>query len=282
MRSTWPFIAGMIVAGLVTVFTLPILVATGLAMMAIGSIGHDAAASRGESSFTLTDDHGRYSSRLVNTSYAIISVPLVGEPRPRRLLVRQHIVVGEDGEGQARLDAWQMGSPAELRKEPLYTVWAQASSAVLGDDLMFWTQRGNRRTAYGLADGNRLFDADMPLAQFTFEPEVKRLAALSFADEDLASHGAVAVITYAAPGRVLRRVVLVADDPMRGNTLRATLSATRLVSFTDDTLGGRVIELPLAAGAVRIPVGLNDLDLTRAVVPAGLRLIPLRPWGGAT
>ena len=279
MRSTWPFIAGMIVAGLVTLFTLPIMVVTGLAMIAIGSIGHDASVLQGGSSFALRDDHGSYTSRLVNTTYTLVSVPMVGEPRPRRLLVRQHIVVGEDGDGQARLDAWAMGSPAELRRAPLYTVRAPASTAVLGDDLMFWTGRGGRRTAYSLVDGQRLFDADLPLVQFTFDPEARRLAALSIADEEFAGHGAVAVLTYAAPGRVLRRVVLVADDPMRGNSLRATLSASRLVSFTDDTLGGRVLELPLAAGVVRVPVGLNDLDLARAVVPAGFGLVPLLPWG---
>jgi hypothetical protein len=29
-----------------------------------------------------------------------------------------------------------------------------------------------------------------------------------------------------------------------------------------------------------VPVGLNDLDLTRAVLPPGLKLVPLRQWGG--
>lgn len=279
MRSTWPFIAGMIIAGLVTVFTLPILVATGLAMVAIGAYGHDDAVLQGGSSFALRDDHGRYTSRLINTTYNILSVPMVGEPRPRRLLVRQRIVVGEDGEGLARLDAWPLGSPAELRKAPLYTIRAAASSAALGDDSMFWTERAGRRTAYSLIDGNRLFDADLPLAPFVFEPEARRMAALSVADEEFSGRGGVAVITYAAPGRILRRVLLVADDPMRGNMIRATISSTRLVSFTDDVLGGRVIELPLAAGSVRVPVGLNDLDLARAMVPPGLRLVLIRQWG---
>ena len=279
MRSTWPFVAGIIVAGLVTVFTLPILVATGIGMMVLGSMGHEDAVLQGGSSFALRDDHGRYSSRLINTTYTILSVPMVGEPRPRRLLVRQRIVVGEEGEGLARLDAWPMGAPAELRKAPLYTIRAPASSAVIGDDLLFWVEQGRRRTAYSLADGSRLFDADLPLALFTFEPEARRMAALSVADEEFSGRGGVAVITYAAPGRILRRVVLVATDPMRGNMIRATLSSTRLVSFTDDALGGRVIELPLAAGSVRVPVGLNDLDLARAVLPPGLKLVPLRQWG---
>jgi hypothetical protein len=279
MRSTWPFVAGIIIAGLVTVFTLPILVVTGFGMMALGRMGHEDGVLQGGSSFVLRDDHGRYTSRLTNTTYNILTVPMVGEPRPRRLLVRQRTVVGEDGEGLARLDAWPMGSPAELRKEPLYTIRALAASAVIGDDSLFWTERAGRRTAYSLADGNRLFDADLPLVQFTFEPEARRLAALSVADDEFSARGGVAVITYAAPGRILRRVVLVATDPMRGNMMRATLSSTRLVSFTDDALGGRVIELPLAAGSVRVPVGLNDLDLARAVLPPGLKLVPLRQWG---
>ena len=64
MRSTWPFVAGMIVAALVTLFTLPILVATGFGMMALGRMGHEDAVLQGGSSFVLRDDHGRTECRL--------------------------------------------------------------------------------------------------------------------------------------------------------------------------------------------------------------------------
>ncbi len=283
MRSTWPFVAGVIVAALVTAFTLPIMGTTAIVMMVVGALGHDDAVLGGGSSFSIRDERGHYTTRLINTTYNILSVPIVGEPRPKRLLLRQHMVVGDDGRGRVQVDAWPMGAPAELRKAPLYSIRAIASAANLGDDATLWTEREGRRTAYSLVDGTWLFDADLPLAQFTFEPDIRRVAALAVADEEYAARGGVAVITYAAPGRVLRRVVLVADDAMRANTLRATLSATRLVSFADDgagaSPGGRLIELPLAAGPVRLPVAVGDLDLARASVPPGLRLVAIRPWG---
>lgn len=280
MRSTWPFVAGIIIAALVTLVTMPIMVAVGIGMIYVGGLGRDTAGLTGESAFFIRDEHGRYITRLTNTTYNLLSVPLVGEPRPRRLMARLRTQVGEDGAGQVSLDAWPMGSPAEFRKAPLYSIRVSASSAALGEDSMFWTERAGRKTAYSLADGNRLFDADLPVIQFVFEPEARRMAALAVADEEYSSRGGVAVISYAAPGRVLRRVVLVADDSYRANTLRASISVTRLVTYVDEAMGGRVIELPLAAGPVRIPVLLGDLDLARAKIPAGLRLVVIQPWGG--
>lgn len=279
MRSTWPFIAGAIVAGLVTLFTLPILVATGLIMMAAGSFGRDEATLSGGSAFSMRDERGRITSRLINTTYSIVAVPITGEPRPRRTLLRQRVMLGDSGEGRASLSAWLVGAPSELRKPPLFHLSVEAHAASLGDDFLFWTEKGGRRTAYSLANGDWLFDADLPLATFTFEAETRRMAALSQADEEYASKGGVAVFTYAAPGRVIKRMVLIADDPIRAGMLRATLSATRLVTYTDEVLGGRVVELPLGSGAVRIPVTPNDMDIRRALVPPGMRLVPIQLWG---
>lgn len=279
MRSTWPFVAGAIFAGLVTLFTLPITVATGLVMKAAATFGRDEATLGGGSAFTIRDDKGRITSKLLNTTYSVVSVPITGEPRPRRTLLRLRVALGDDGDGFASLSAWQMGAPSELRRAPLYYLSLPAHAASLGDDFLFWVEKDGRRTAYSLANGDWLFDADLPLATFAFDPDVKRMAALSQADEEYASRGGVAVFTYAAPGRVIRRAVLVADDPVRASMLRATLSATRLVTYTDEVLGGRVIELPLGSGAVRIPVGPNDMDLRRAVLPGGMRLVPIQIWG---
>jgi hypothetical protein len=279
MRSTWPFIAGAIVAGLVTLFTMPILVVTGFIMMAVGAAGHDEAVLSGGSAFSMRDERGRITSKLVNTTYSVVSVPITGEPRPRRTLLRQRVTVGDDGLGRASLSAWLVGAPSELRKAPLYHINVVAHSASLGDDFLFWTETAGRRTAYSLANGDWLFDSDLPLVTFAFEPEARRMAALSRADEEYSARGGVAVFTYAAPGRVLRRAVLVVDDPMRAGMLRATLSATKLVTYTDEALGGRVVELPLGSGAVRIPVTPNEFDIRRAILPPGMRLVPIQLWG---
>ncbi|CAA7618891.1 conserved hypothetical protein [Candidatus Terasakiella magnetica] len=278
MRYTWPFIAGMIVAGLVTLFTLPIMIATGLAMMFAGTMGHTETVLGGGSTFTIRDDHGRYATRLLNTTYNLLSIPMVGEPRPHRMLVRLRTILGEDGDGRVRVDTWRMGSPTDLRQAPQYTIRAKANSAILGDDYMLWTEHSGRRSAYSLATGLWLFDADLPVINFNIEAETRRMAALSLADDEFSSRGGVVVISYAAPGRVLKRVILTASDPMRVNTLRASISVTRLVVYSDEATGGRVIELPLAAGPLRIPVRADDLDLSRAVVPAGLKLVPIQPW----
>jgi hypothetical protein len=279
MRSTWPFMAGVIVAALVTMFTLPIVAATGLVMRTVASVSRDEATLAGGSAFTIKDDHGQISTRLTNTTYSVVSVPITGEPRPRRTLLRQRVSLGEDGAGRASLSAWPIGAPSELRQPPLFHIVVPANWAGLGEDFLFWTEKDGRKTAYSLANGDWLFDADLPLATFAFDPDIRRMAAVSRADEEYSARGGVAVFTYAAPGRVLRRVVLVVDDPIRVGTLRATLSATRLVTYTDEGLGGRIIELPLGAGAVRIPLTPNDMNLDRALLPFGMRLVPLQTWG---
>ncbi|WP_245651334.1 hypothetical protein [Paramagnetospirillum marisnigri] len=263
-----------------TLFNLPIMAGAALVMKLVAARGGDAVAMTGASGFSIRDESGRYVTTMNNTNFSILSVPLVGEPRPRRILARLQVRLGEDGEGQAVLDAWPMAGPSDFRKGTAYTIRSPANAAYLGDDSLFWTERAGRKTAYSLSDGARLFDADLPLLQFVFEPELRRMAAVAVAEDEFTARG-VAVISYAAPGRVLRRVVLVADDTFRANTLRATITATRLVSFTDDALGGRVIDLPLAAGSVRIPVTPQDMDLSRAKLPAGLRLVPIQPWGGS-
>lgn len=279
MRSTWPFFGGVIVALQIFVVTVPILAAVAILLPLFGRLGPDEAVLGGGSSVRMRDEDGRVTLRMTNTTYAQLSVPVAGDPRPRRLLLRQRTVGGTDGDGRISLDAWPMGMPIDLRRPPIYTVRTLGNSASLGDDGLFWTERGGRRSAWSLADGAWLFDTDLPLATFAFEPDARRIAALAVADEELWSRGAVGVITYAAPGRVLRRVLLVSVNPLRGNTLRATLTASRLVSYTEAGPGGRVIELPLASGPVRIPVTASDLDIAHASVPAGLKLSPLRPWG---
>jgi len=278
MRSIWPFYAGVIVAALVTAALLPVAGLGALAVLGGRALLPETTLLTGDSAYRIRDDHGQYSTRLLNTTYTPISVPVFGEPRPRRLLLRQQVLIDEEGTGTVRLDAWPLGAPLDLRRPPLYTMHARATSATIGEDGMVWLDQGSRRSAWSLADGTWLFESDIPVIGFAFEGEARRLAALSLIDEEFAPRGGVAVLTYGAPGRILRRIALFANDPARAAALRATLGATRMVSYLDPTLGTRIIELPLGAGPLRLPVGPQDLDLGRAQVPAGLRLVPLRAW----
>jgi hypothetical protein len=286
MRSTWPFVAGIILAALVTVVTLPIVVATSLAMAIVGAFGHNDVEKGGASSFIARNEQGRMVTHLANTSYHRIRVAVPGDPRPRSLLLRQRLSSGDDGDGRVRVDAWPLESVADLEKPPLYTIRAAAGTASLGDDGMLWVEFRGRRSAWSLAEGLWLFDADVPLVSFTpegaLEGEQRRLVTLAAADEDMVSRGVIAVITYAAPGRVLQRVMLEATDTLRASTLRATITATRLVSRLEEASGRRTLELPLAAGPVRLPVTGDAFDLSQASVPAGLKLVPVRQWIGGS
>jgi hypothetical protein len=278
MRSTWPFVAGILVAAVVTAVTLPIVAVTAMVMAVVGAFGHDDAMLAGTSSFAVHEIQGRVTTRLVNNSYHMVSVAVAGEPRPRRLLLRQQATGGDRADGRVRVDAWPADSVSELRKPPLYTIRAVGTVAAIGDDGMLWTERGGRRSAWSLSSGDWLFDADVPPSTFTLDGERPRLGALSAADDDFSPKG-VATISYAAPGRLIRRVLLIADDPIRAHMLRATVSASRLTARPDEAGGGRTFELALAAGPVRVPLKGDDLDLAAATLPAGLRLVVIQQWG---
>lgn len=282
MRSTWPFVAGIIIAGLITLVTLPVAVVAGSAMVMWGRFGHEDSSMSGASSFAVREEQGRLSVRMVNHGFTTVSVPVPGEPRPRRLVVRQQVAAG-DSSGHVRIDAWPLDSAGSLNRPPLYTVFAAGTTVTMGEDGLFWIERqagahASQRSAYSLASGEWLFDADTPLVAFALDGDQRRLAAMSLAEEEVAAR-AVASITYAASNRVLRRLLLTADDPLRARMLRATIPATRLVSRIDET-GKRVLELPLPSGTVRLPVKADDLDLAAASVPAGLTLLPLDRWRG--
>jgi hypothetical protein len=278
MQRFWPFYAGIVVAGVVTLVVLPIAVVAALVTAIVGAFGNDDAVMTGVSEFAVRDERGRMVVHFVNHSFQTVSVMMPGNPRPQRLLLRQEVSALDalgGGEGRVRVDAWPLDGVADLQRPPLYTLRAQGSGLSLGDDGMLWVERGGRRSAYALANGTWLFDSDSPVINFMLDGELRRMAALSMADEDL--QRAVATITYASGARVLRRLLLTADDPFRARALRATMVGTRLMTRIDET-GRRVIELPLPAGTLKLVVAADDLDLTSATVPPGLKLAPIEPW----
>jgi hypothetical protein len=279
MRKLWAFYAGIIVAAVVTLFTMPIVAGVAV-LMALTGGHHQKATLMGGSSFAVHDDQGRMVVRLVNRSFNTVSVMMHGEPRPRRMLLRQEVAVPDAlgrAEGRVRVDAWLLDSAGDLNKPPLYSMLANGTALHLGDDGLMWVDRAGRRSAYGLADGLWMFDTDGPVVTLSPDGEARRIAAVAAAEDDMPTRS-VAVIAYATQTRTLRRVMLAADDPFRARALRAAATGMRLVLRHDDR-GGRVLELPLAAGIVRLPVKADDLDLAAATVPAGLKLVPFEPWG---
>ncbi len=279
MRLLWTFVAGVLFAGLTTLVSAPLL--GGAAVVAWLSRGPLWTTLSGQSYFAVREDQGGMVGRIDNIAFHPIEVAPPGAVRPRRLLARLEVTTTEfsesSAEGRVRLDTWPLDGIADLGKPPLYTVVVPGRGASLDPDGTMIVERpGTRRSTYSLADGNWLFDSDTPSAVFSTDGGNKRTVALAQADDDMPS-GSVAVLTYATPRRVIRRLLLSADNPVRGRFLRGTVTMVRPVARLLDT-SRRVLEVSLPAGTLRIAFVGDDLDLASAQVPAGLQLEELRPW----
>jgi hypothetical protein len=280
MRLWWTFFAGLQFAILVLAFNAPVL--GGLALMARMARGELWTTLSDQSFFAIRDDHGRLTGKMANVGFRLMSIALPNDTRPRRLLLRLQVNTSEfsttAGDGRVRLDAWVMDSPTDLRRAPLYTIIAPGRDANLDNDGMMMVERGGgRRSAYTLSDGSWLFDSDTSIATFAVEGERRHYAALAQSDDDM-PQGAVAIIALTTPQRVIRRLMVSVADPIRARFLRGSIPMTRPVARMED-IRNRVLEVPLPAGTLRIPIAGDDLDLTTAEIPPGFKLTELKPWG---
>lgn len=281
MRFVWTFLIGIAFAAFVMAVSSPLLVVGGAAVSwAVKS--HSFSALSGESVFGVRDNDGRLDGRMINVSFQTMHVAMSGDPRPRRLLLRLEVTnadvfASRPGEGRVRLDAWPLDGVEDVRGPALYTIVAPGRAATLSDDGTLLVEHGGRRSVYALAGGQWLYDWEAPPATFTAEGDRRRVVALASAEEDMPPR-TIAVLTLATPQAVLKRVVVVADDPTRARLLRSSVAMIRPVPRMDDATR-RTIDLSLPSGTMRIPVNGDTLDLDHAQVPQGLHLLDLAPWG---
>ncbi|CAA7626972.1 hypothetical protein [Magnetospirillum sp. UT-4] len=281
--KAWMFFAGVVFATFILVVTSPLLI-VGLGALAWSRHGESYSALSGESVFGLRDSGGGLDGRMVNVGFHTVMVPVAGDPRPRRLLLRLEVVDSDvfatgPAEGRVRLDAWPLDGPEQIRSAALYTVIAPGRAASIEGDGTLVVERGTRRSVYALSSGEWLYDADVPATSFTLEGERRRVVAISGAEDDMPP-GSIAVLTYATNQTALKRVMLTADDATRARLLRSSVAMTRPVPRMEDA-SRRTIDLNLAAGTVRIPIDGDSLDLARAQLPAGLGLVEMNPWVAA-
>lgn len=280
MRLLSSFFAGAAFAGLALVVCAPVL--GGWALVSWLSRGDLWTTLSGQSYFAGRDVNGEFAGRTVNVEFHPLS--LRAADSPRRLLIRTEVSTADfasgSAEGRVRFDAWALTGTADLRKPPLYTVVAPGRAAILDPEgMLVVTRIGGRRSYYSLAGGHWIFDSDAPLATLADDGSAIRFAALAAADDGMSS-GAVAVLTYASAQRPIRRLVLIADDPIRARFVRGALAMTRPV-FGGDGNGARSIEIRLSAGLVHVPLREDDLDVAGADVPAGFQLAEIKPWLGS-
>lgn len=282
MRFVRSFVIGLLFAGFVMLVSSPLLLA-GIGATALALKGNLFSALSGESVFGVRDKDGRLDGRMVNVGFQVQHVAMPGEPRPRRMLLRLEVsnadvFASRPGEGRVRLDAWPLDGVEDVRRTALYTVIAPGRSAIITEDGTLVVDHGGRRSVYSLSAGQWLYDAEAQPASYAVEGERRRFVALAAAEEDMPSR-AVAVLTLATAQAPLKRVMIVADDVTRARLLRSGMGMIRPIPRLDDA-SRRTIDLSLPAGLVRIPVAGDDLDVAKAQLPQGLRLVELTPWGG--
>lgn len=281
MRLVWTFLIGIAFAALVAAISSPLLVA-GVGVAAWLKRGHVFSALDGESVFGIREVDGRLDGRMVNVSFQTMHVSMPSDPRPRRMLLRLEVTNADvfssrPGEGRVRLDAWPLDSVHDVSGPAMYTVVAPGRAATVSEDGTMTVEHGSRRSVYALAGGQWLYDWESLPATYATEGERRRVVALAAVEEDMPQR-AIAVLTLASAQAVLKRVLIVADDPTRARLLRSSISMIRPVPRFEDA-NRRTIDLSLPAGTMRIPVAGDDLDLNAAQVPQGLRLLELKPWG---
>ncbi|AVM76264.1 hypothetical protein [Magnetospirillum gryphiswaldense] len=280
MRHAWTFLIGLFFAGFVMMWSAPI----GIAVAVLAGLGGQINlfhAFSGESVFGVRDVGGRLQGRMVNVSFRPTMVPVIGEPRPRRLLLRLEVIDvdvfdGSNGLGRVRLDAWPLDGAVDVLQPPLYTVVAPGRKAIIDDENVLSVENGNRRSAYSLATGEWLYDADGAVVTYTTEGDRRRLLAAAAADDEMPP-GSVAVVTLASPQGVLKRLLIAASDPTRARLLRTSVSLIR-AGIRSEPAGLRWVDLAMPAGTIRVPLSGDVLDLARAEVPVGLKISEFKAW----
>lgn len=283
MRLVWTFLTGVAFAGFVMLISSPLLLA-GIGVSAWLLKGSAFSALSGESVFGIREKDGRLDGRMVNVNFQTMHVAVPGDPRPHRMLLRLEVInadvfASRPGEGRVRLDAWPLDGVEDVRRPALYTIVAPGRAASLSDDGTLLVEHGARRSVYALAGGQWLYDWESPPSSYNVDGERRRTVALAPAEEDMPAR-TIAVLTLATAQAVLKRVMIVADDPTRARLLRSSVGMIRPVPRFDDATR-RTIDLSLPAGLMRIPVVGDDLDIANAQIPQGLRLVELKAWGKA-
>ena len=149
------------------------------------------------------------------------------------------------------------------------------------------------RAYHDPATGERLFETTVPVAPLTIEgPSYKRRVAAFVARmdgrEDHRAWGdtAVGMITYAAPDRVLHRILVKADTVENARRLRSLDDERTALGWVDAVNGGPIVTVPengtvppvlrlhFITADIQVTIPLHDDDFVPDPPPDGLTLTP--------
>ena len=239
-----------------------------------------------------------------NVVYEVTGTDIPGRPSRDRLLLRKTThskeTLGDIGvDATILLEAWRLGD--DLRQTPVYTISSSGTDGHAMDNAIFVASRGLEEvdwwSVYRLGTGQHLFDSYVPVVSFSISKQflITRYVGLEIPPDDttdtrLKQPNVVAVLTYASAERVLREALVTSDDAEEAVELRSFADETRSIAmlegeYTPRPNGkprepSRTLRLafsgnyPSASNTkqVLIPVEGDDLDLTRAQLPAKMHV----------
>jgi hypothetical protein len=237
--------------------------------------------------------------------YETTSNYVPGRPPDERLLLRKITkrkqVVDEKGEeASTTIEAWPLGTA--LTQKPIYSLTLPGIDCESVDGNVLVTLLGLEDTQWWsvnkIGSGEHLFDTYVPLLRFSISREVGEMRYVGLEvpadnskDQRLRDSKVVAVLTYASRDKVLREVLITADDPKKAQLLRSYDDTTRTVTKVERETGvaaagkrapepARSLRItfsenypsPPNATSIVIPIVKDDLDLAHATVPLKMRV----------
>jgi len=251
---------------------------------------------RSQTASSITYSGGRdgdQSVEITNVAYDITGDSVPGRPRGSRLALRTTThskqIVGDKGiESTVTMEAWPLG--VDLMAKPLYGVNVPGIDARTQDGNLWVVDRSldgdtSWWSIYKIGSGEHLFDTYVNLLRFTVSRAdgTERYAGLDVPpdnekDARLKDPHVVAVLTLSSAERVMREVLITSADVKKAELLRSYADTERTMTLLESAAGRQIriafddaYPSPPRTTVVSIPMVKDDLDVTRAQLPLGLK-----------
>jgi len=251
---------------------------------------------RSQTASSITYSGGRdgdQSVEITNVAYDMTGDSVPGRPRGSRLALRTTThskqIVGDKGiESTVTMEAWPLG--VDLKAKPLYAVNVPGIDARTQDGNLWVVDRSldgdtSWWSVYKIGSGEHLFDTYVNLLRFTVSRAdgTERYAGLDVPpdngkDARLKDPHVVAVLTLSSAERVMREVLITSVDVKKAQLLRSYADTERTVTLLESAAGRQIriafedaYPSPPRTTVVSIPIAKDDLDVTRAQLPLGLK-----------
>jgi len=251
-----------------------------------------AVRSQSTSTLAYSVDGPEGTVEITNVAYEIAGTGIPGRSKDERLVLRETTrtrqVLGEIGmEATTTVAAWPLG--ADLTQKPLYSVTVEGTDPKTLNGEVLVISRGLEEvewwSIYKLGTGEHLFDTYAPILQFSTRRDLRvlRYVGLEIPGDDtpdarLKAPNVIGVLTYASAERVIREVLITADDAKNARLQRSYADSNRTIAFANGRITAAFSQnYPSAASTLTlsVPVAGDDLDATRSQAPAGIHV---RVW----